>query len=1144
MIRKAGRGRRSVLVTSEGGKRPANSSRNGTAGKNGSFQPIDGFEIMERLGSGGMGTVYRARQISMDRIVALKILKKSDLKDALPLERLRREALLVASMDHPNIVMVIDLADTPRYYYFVMEYVEGKSVQTIIDRHGPLAESRAALIIRDMAEALDHAFQREIIHRDIKPGNIIVGTDGSARLADLGLAKGIMNLSITREGTTVGTPKYMSPEQARDAASADIRSDIYSLGATFYHMVTGQPPIEGETVAQVITNVLFGKTPPPDRINPEVSRISSRVIARMMARNPARRYQTPRELLDDLGVLVEALRDRTERLSDFVGLSWRESQRVRSRFRTVLFLAVPVLFLAATAVWHLADRDDGKTAASAREKSSIFGKLEAAYAAGEISPAEALKRLPELLASSSGESAVSDAGAFRTMVLSDCRTVVRDTVRTDSPRINRILRSEGFEDACGAVKAAMAGEVCRALGCGEEEVPPDIRSFLDERNDDVSTVVRDLVSRTRSALLKRAFELLDGEAKEMRALLAAGGFVEAEERIGAVEEGKRDLASDAVVETIPLLLGKGDPEKPVDPDPRRFLEESVIHAFLDKQNLLFFDLRGDLEAAAREASQRYQEALTDSVRKSVDEADLASARKGIGFLMEEAIAAKDDLRPLLPEGLSTLMPDPGGIAAALQPRFDERLKEMEDEFRENEKTRVLLAVEGPMRLGDGVAALDLLESELAKKPPFPVPGFLDAWRRRIETVAKIDGMALEALMKHLSHDLILETRKGVTYQGELLSADPSSRVLVLKGPLDRSLRLSFKDLTVNEVLRWARKSFKLSTEETFLYLFYAGEMAEARSLLGAIDDFDGKPFFQRRILSISRVYAEEEERADNEYLAILETGNRALQAGDAEGVKRVLDELKTNEERFAKGSAWPRTRYAREKLAEGLEAIRTRMKTMERLSESFSVPVESLDGSRIRVKYPFDDPAELGDFKVRGRGFELDEGVLLFSADKGNGEPAPFESRVGVRFASGFDPREALSISFSYEAPLLGEGPCFLLFSFFGECVGVRSFPGTGHAGQTAGWRGDLNDWQDYFFFPDLGEEKPRKGRSVPFGFNRGERYSIEVRWDGHELLLVVDSETILRKRSGKVKGKCCELKTLKDARIDSLTIEGHFRGN
>lgn len=1114
------------------------------SGNNGPFQPIEGFEIVERLGSGGMGTVYRARQISMDRVVALKILKKSVLRDALPLERLRREALLVASMDHPNIVKGIDLGETPRYYYFVMEFVEGKSVQYLIDRHGPIPEIRAARIIKDMAEALDHAFQRDIIHRDIKPGNIIVGRDGSARLADLGLAKGIMNLSITREGTTVGTPKYMSPEQARDAASADIRSDIYSLGVTFYHMVTGQPPIEGESVAQVITNVLFGKIASPGKINPRVSRITSRVIARMMARSPARRYQTPRELLDDLGILVEALRDKTERLSDFVGLSWNESQRTRSRRRAVLLFLLPAVVLGAAAIWFLStfygnDHENGETP----EKGLTFEMLQSSYARGDLPPAEALIRLADVLAASDADS-LSDAGTFRAMILTDSRRIVTDRVRPDSPRINRTLGAAGFADGEEAVRDALTAEVCNALGCEEENIPPDLHGYLTEKLEDVSFAVRDLVSRARSAVLKRTFELLDEEAKAVDADLLAGDFVPSLERVAALDEGRRDLARTAVIETIPLLLGEGDPDFLENPDPGRFLEESVVKGFLDKQAEVVDELEARLEEEARDAAIKYGEMLQAAVRMAVEGTDLETARLGIAALVEKVVEEKDNLRPRLPVELGYLLPDLEKMAAALEPRLDERLGEMQNDFGENEKARVLLAIEGPMRLGDGDAALDLLRRELEKDPSFPVPGYLDLWLRRIETVAKIEGWALDAFSKHRNLDLIVETRNGVTYQGELLSVDRDSAALVLKGPLDRSLKLSFRDLTVNEVLRWARKSFKLSPVETFLFLYYSGEMAEAGVLLGAIDDFDSKPFFRSRIHSISRVAAEESARIDNEYLALLDMGNRALRAGDAEGLGRILDELEANEARFSTGVAWARTRMSREKLIEGIEDIRSRQAAKQRLAENFSVHVDSLEKNRIRVKYTFDDPAELKDFKVRGRGYELEDGGLLFMGDRRGGETTPFDSRVGIRFGKGFDPGQALTVSFSYTAPTDGEGPCFLLISFNGECVGVRSFPGSAHTGQTAGWSGDLNDWEDYFFFPDLGEEKPRKGRTVPFGFNRGERYSIEVRWNVQELLFVVDGETVLRRRSSRLKGKQCEIKTLKAARFDNLTIEGVFRGN
>ena len=242
-------------------------------------QPIRGYEILERIGSGGMGTIYRARQLSMNRIVALKVLKKSELRDALPLDRLRREAMLIARMDHPNIVKGIDMGETDRYYFFAMDYIEGRSVKSILDLYGVMDELKAASIVREVVRALQYAHRQKLTHRDIKPGNILISSAGQTKLTDLGLAKGESDLTITREGTTVGTPQYIAPEQARNPNAADIRSDIYSLGATHYHMVTGRMPFEGETMAEVLTKVLFSRPPLPEAVRPGVSHGTSRVIS-------------------------------------------------------------------------------------------------------------------------------------------------------------------------------------------------------------------------------------------------------------------------------------------------------------------------------------------------------------------------------------------------------------------------------------------------------------------------------------------------------------------------------------------------------------------------------------------------------------------------------------------------------------------------------------------------------------------------------------------------------------------------------------------------------------------------------------------------------------------------------------------------
>lgn len=263
-------------------------------------QPFKDYEILDRVGAGAMGTVFKARHKRLNRIVALKVLKPSLARDTRYVDRLRREARIVASLNHPYIVTGYDLGEEGGYHYFVMEFVEGKSLRALLVEWGMFAEEYVRRVARQVAMALDHAYQRGVIHRDIKPGNILIDEAGNVKLTDMGLAKGPADLTLTRDGATVGTPMYIAPEQARNPHDVDVRSDLYSLGATLYHMATGTPPFRGDTMAELITNVLSQTPQPPDEVNPALSEGLSLVIRKLLAKDLRVRYQNPHELLDDL----------------------------------------------------------------------------------------------------------------------------------------------------------------------------------------------------------------------------------------------------------------------------------------------------------------------------------------------------------------------------------------------------------------------------------------------------------------------------------------------------------------------------------------------------------------------------------------------------------------------------------------------------------------------------------------------------------------------------------------------------------------------------------------------------------------------------------------------------------------------------
>ncbi len=263
---------------------------------------IPGYRLKKKLGEGATGGVYKAWQISMDRPVAIKILSSNVKNDESYIKRFFREARSVAKLNHESIIKGIDVGETDGIYYFVMEYVEGQTLRDIMEQEGTIDEERAVEIALQIARALKHAARNDLVHRDMKPENIMINEDGNAKLCDLGLAKRAnreKDSSLTQTGTTLGTPYYMSPEQATGNNSIDIRTDIYSLGATLYHAVTGEVPFEGQTPTSVITKHVTEDPIPPEEHNSSISHHFSSVVTKMMNKEQEDRYK-PSELIDDL----------------------------------------------------------------------------------------------------------------------------------------------------------------------------------------------------------------------------------------------------------------------------------------------------------------------------------------------------------------------------------------------------------------------------------------------------------------------------------------------------------------------------------------------------------------------------------------------------------------------------------------------------------------------------------------------------------------------------------------------------------------------------------------------------------------------------------------------------------------------------
>jgi serine/threonine-protein kinase len=260
--------------------------------------------LLERLGAGGMGQVFKARSEDLDSPVAVKLLRKDLVRYPLAVRRFRREIRAIAKLAHPNVVLALDIGQVEGTYFFVMEYIEGIDLARLLKQFGPPGIPRACEYIRQAALGLQHAHERGLVHRDIKPSNLIVRpADGTVKLLDLGLARlilppeeGDQSSTLTREGTVVGTPDYMAPEQTLNAHAADIRSDIYSLGCTLYQLVTGKLPFPGKNLAEKLLNQQVQEPRPVRQLRPETPTEVAAILHHMMAKQADERFQTPAEV--------------------------------------------------------------------------------------------------------------------------------------------------------------------------------------------------------------------------------------------------------------------------------------------------------------------------------------------------------------------------------------------------------------------------------------------------------------------------------------------------------------------------------------------------------------------------------------------------------------------------------------------------------------------------------------------------------------------------------------------------------------------------------------------------------------------------------------------------------------------------------
>ncbi|MEW6172177.1 MAG: PASTA domain-containing protein [Bacillota bacterium] len=277
------------------------------------------YKVLQEIGGGGMAVVYQGQDLLLNRFVTVKVLRDEFTKDQDFVRRFRHEARAVASLSHPNIVSVYDVGCDDGIQYLVMEYVEGQNLKTLI-KEGKANLSLAMVVARDICDALDHAHTRGIIHRDVKPHNILITTAGRAKLTDFGIARAVGGTTLSATKTLLGSVQYISPEQAR-GEPADARSDIYSLGAVLYETLTGKPPFTGDNPVAVAIKHIQENPVSISKINHEVPTALAAIVEKAMAKNPSMRFQSIKAMASEVNELLDELPwdNLNERWGDIIG---------------------------------------------------------------------------------------------------------------------------------------------------------------------------------------------------------------------------------------------------------------------------------------------------------------------------------------------------------------------------------------------------------------------------------------------------------------------------------------------------------------------------------------------------------------------------------------------------------------------------------------------------------------------------------------------------------------------------------------------------------------------------------------------------------------------------------------------------------
>ncbi len=1086
---------------------------------------IEGYEIYEPLGSGAMGTVFRARQLSMDRIVALKIIKRSFSRTRRQVERLRREGKLVASLDHPNIVKGFDLGESGGYYYLTMEYVAGRSVKAMI-KEKVFSETDALDVAEKVVMALDHAAELGVIHRDLKPANIMITWDGLVKIADLGLAKGPANPGITHSGATIGTPQYLSPEQAQDPRHVDQRSDFYSLGATLFHMVVGRPPFSGEGIAEVITKVLFTQPERPRALSPDLTQGMDNLILCLMAKEPDQRPSNAGALLD----LIDRVR-RGESISSPEQENRVEQPKLaRSPFKSGVFLGAmtTVTIVAAVLLLRLVFfSDDGRQetdstqAPTLSEEAQFDRKIQDldARSRGAVFP-EIFSLLEEVseLSASTEQFDEEEALAFSERLRKTRSQLKRRITSTlsgvfrevEQQSLSLIVDGE-FRDALasfgpGLEESVFARNLGDKLAIGMDQLPEDLFAQVEGRRDEGENRIRSHVSRE---LVQRLIDELEGTESMTE------GF---SGQINTIDRVEQRLRNDQ-----DLVLG-------------------TDYARID-------DRIHDLRMSVQLAWERDYRSRETDVLDAADRRDFRDARDRIEGLGEDGVFSAIPRLVARQEELRSEINDRERIAALDE---EQRQQRFDRDFPELMTSRSFSRVQGLIRdrlemLGPLALQSDRI-SDLLRRT--------ENARHYLELVQSVRQKLLLKLTDLQGKKTRLSV-KGDRNEREVLSVQNG----IVRYRYTRSGNIStfsMDDLDLQEVREIFAVSSALDAAALSMYVLDRArgeddlarkmklveesgrDLSHARSLLAssgrAAPWFESwLPFAEQTLAKVDRAARAKGEEQEREGQALLTSAEEALEQ------ERYKDALGTFHS--LRDDPWTRGVYLRlrddvdEKISACVQALR-----LADLRGQFTGKVLPAKGrNRVRLEYDFSEPTQLNDWLGGARRFSIAGGVLHCSPPAGKMTGPRFKVSPGIQHRGRFDLFRGVRLEFDY---IVSEDPepFFLVLSILGNNLGVlsRGQAGESRKGQLNTWIGSIEDYESFFHLAGRFLREPRGIREFRFEAGKTHRVALTITDYARLIRFEVDGAVVLERELLKSRREgLIEIRSWFGHKFDNLVVEG-----